>query len=154
MAGNEILTMFVGNVTADPELRHTPQKVAVLNMRIASTPRVFDRDAEEHKDGKTTFIDLTLWRNHAENAAASLSKGSNVMGWGFLRQDDWEDDDGNKRTKHFIEVTEIGPSLQWATAEVTKAGVGKKATNSGGKPAAKAKPAPQAAVASNKDDEF
>lgn len=144
MAGNEIQTQFIGNLTADPEVKHLANNIAVLNVRIAATPRVFDRDAGEYKDGETTFIKLTAWRNLAENIAASLKKGNRVIGWGTLKQDEWTDDDGVKRTVHYIDVDEIGPSLQWATADVAQVKGGSKA-----KPVSAPEAEPEAAPAAN-----
>lgn len=121
MAGETIVTV-VGNLTADPELRWTQSGAAVASFTIASTPRVFDRDSGQWKDGEALFMRCSLWRDAASNAADSLRKGMRVIAQGRLQQRSWEDrDSGARRTVIEMQVDEIGPSLRYATAEVTKA---------------------------------
>ncbi len=119
MAGETIITV-VGNLTADPELRYTQSGLAVANFTIASTPRTFDRQANEWKDGEALFLRASCWREFAEHVASSLTKGSRVIATGRLKQRSYDDRDGNKRTAIELEVDEIGPSLRYATAQVTR----------------------------------
>ncbi|GHF21534.1 single-stranded DNA-binding protein [Pseudolysinimonas yzui] len=120
MAGETIITV-VGNLTADPELRYTQNGLAVANFTIASTPRTFDRQANDWKDGEALFLRASCWREFAEHVAGSLTKGSRVVATGRLKQRSYDDRDGNKRTAIELEVDEIGPSLRYATAQVTRA---------------------------------
>lgn len=120
MAGETIITV-VGNLTADPELRYTQGGLAVANFTIASTPRTFDRQANDWKDGEALFLRASCWREFAEHVAGSLTKGSRVVATGRLKQRNYDDRDGNKRTAIELEVDEIGPSLRYATAQVTRA---------------------------------
>lgn len=119
MAGETIITV-VGNLTADPELRYTQSGLAVANFTIASTPRTFDRQANEWKDGEALFLRASCWREFAEHVASSLTKGSRVIATGRLKQRSYDDRDGNRRTAIELEVDEIGPSLRYATAQVTR----------------------------------
>lgn len=119
MAGETTLTV-VGNLTNDPELRYTPSGAAVANFTIASTPRHFDRDAGEWKDGDALFMRCSVWRDSAENVAETLQKGARVIASGRLRQRSYETKEGEKRMVMELEVDEIGPSLKYATASVTK----------------------------------
>lgn len=119
MAGETTVTV-VGNLTADPELRYTPQGVAVANFTIASTPRVFDRQANEWRDGDTLFLRAAIWRDYAEHVGSSLTKGQRVIAQGRLKQRSYETREGEKRTVVELEVEEIGPSLRYATAQVTR----------------------------------
>ncbi|MCD2119517.1 MULTISPECIES: single-stranded DNA-binding protein [Rhodococcus] len=123
MAGDTVITV-VGNLTADPELRFTPAGAAVANFTVASTPRVFDRQSNEWKDGEALFLRCNIWREAAENVAESLTRGSRVIVQGRLKQRSYETREGEKRTVVELEVDEIGPSLRYATAKVTKAGRG------------------------------
>ena len=123
MAGETIITV-VGNLTADPELRFTPSGSAVANFTIASTPRTFDRQSNEWKDGETLFLRASIWREAAENVAESLTRGSRVIVSGRLKQRSFDTKEGEKRTVIELEVDEIGPSLRYATAKVTKASRG------------------------------
>lgn len=123
MAGETIITV-VGNLTADPELRYTQTGLAVANFTIASTPRIFDRASNEWKDGEALFLRASCWREFAEHVAGSLTKGSRVIATGRLKQRSYDDRDGNKRTTIELEVDEIGPSLRYATAQVTRASGG------------------------------
>ena len=119
MAGETIITV-VGNLTADPELRYTQNGLAVANFTIASTPRAFDRQSNEWKDGEALFLRASVWREFAEHVAQSLQKGSRVIAQGRLRQRSFETKEGEKRTAIELEVDEIGPSLRYATAQVTR----------------------------------
>ena len=120
MAGDTIITV-VGNLTADPELRFTPSGAAVANFTVASTPRIFDRQSNEWKDGEALFLRCNIWREAAENVAESLTRGSRVIVQGRLKQRSFETREGEKRTVVELEVDEIGPSLRYATAKVNKA---------------------------------
>jgi single-strand DNA-binding protein len=120
VAGDTILTV-VGNLTADPELRFTPSGAAVANFTVASTPRIFDRQSNEWKDGDALFMRCSIWREAAENVAESLTRGSRVIVQGRLKQRSYETREGEKRTVVELEVEEIGPSLKYATAKVNKA---------------------------------
>jgi len=119
MAGEVIITV-VGNIVAEPELRFTPSGAAVANFTIASTPRTLDRQTNEWKDGEPLFLRCSLWRQAGENAAESLTRGMRVIATGALKQRSYEKD-GQKRTVVELDVEEIGPSLKYATAKVTKA---------------------------------
>ncbi len=119
MAGETVITV-VGNLTDDPELRFTPSGAAVANFTVASTPRTFDRNSNEWKDGDALFLRCSVWRQAAENVAESLHRGARVVVQGRLRQRSYETKEGEKRTVVELEVDEIGPSLRYATAKVTK----------------------------------
>ncbi len=123
MAGETIITV-VGNLTADPELRYTQSGLAVANFTIASTPRSFDRASNEWKDGEALFLRASVWREFAEHVASSLTKGSRVIAQGRLKQRSYETKEGEKRTTIELEVDEIGPSLRYATAQVTRSSGG------------------------------
>jgi single-strand DNA-binding protein len=120
VAGETVITV-VGNLTSDPELRYTQNGLAVANFTIASTPRTFDRASNEWKDGEALFLRASVWREFAEHVAASLTKGSRVMAQGRLKQRSYETKEGEKRTSMELEIDEIGPSLRYATAQVTRA---------------------------------
>jgi len=120
VAGETTITV-VGNLTADPELRFTPSGAAVANFTVASTPRTFDRQSNEWKDGEALFLRCNIWREAAENVAESLTRGSRVIVTGRLKQRSFETREGEKRTVFELEVDEIGPSLRYATAKVNKA---------------------------------
>lgn len=120
MAGETIITV-VGNLTADPELRYTQNGLPVANFTIASTPRTFDRQANEFKDGEALFLRCSVWREFAEHVAGSLTKGSRVIATGRLRQRTYQDREDQNRTAIELEIDEIGPSLRYATATVTRA---------------------------------
>ncbi|WP_139061897.1 single-stranded DNA-binding protein, partial [Tsukamurella pulmonis] len=111
MANDTTLTV-IGNLTADPELRFTPSGVAVANFTIASTPRTFDKNTNEWKDGDALFLRCNLWREFAEHVADSLTKGTRVIASGRLKQRSYDDRDGQRRTIVELEVEEIGPSLR------------------------------------------
>jgi single-strand DNA-binding protein len=119
MAGETPITV-VGNLTADPELRFTPSGAAVANFTVASTPRTFDKQANEWKDGEALFLNCSVWRQAAENAAESLQRGMRVIVQGRLKARSYETREGEKRTVFEIDVDEVGPSLKYATAKVTK----------------------------------
>ncbi|BDT93435.1 MULTISPECIES: single-stranded DNA-binding protein [Nocardia] len=119
MAGDTVITV-IGNLTADPELRFTPAGQAVANFTVASTPRVFDRNSNEWKDGEALFLRCNIWREAAENVAESLTRGSRVIVSGRLKQRSYETREGEKRTVVELEVDEVGPSLRYATAKVNK----------------------------------
>ena len=119
MAGDTVITV-IGNLTADPELRFTPAGAAVANFTVASTPRMFDRNTNEWKDGEALFLRCNIWREAAENVAESLTRGSRVIVSGRLKQRSFETREGEKRTVVELEVDEVGPSLRYATAKVNK----------------------------------
>ena len=119
MAGETVITV-IGNLTSDPELRFTPSGAAVANFTVASTPRTFDRQSQEWKDGEALFLRCNVWRQAAENVAESLTRGMRVMVSGRLRQRSFETREGEKRTVVELEVDEVGPSLRYATAKVNK----------------------------------
>jgi single-strand DNA-binding protein len=119
MAGETIITV-VGNLTSDPELRYTQNGLAVANFTIASTPRTFDKASNDWKDGDALFLRASVWRDFAEHVAGSLTKGSRVVATGRLRQRSYETKEGEKRTSIELEIDEIGPSLRYATAQVTR----------------------------------
>ncbi|KIQ11028.1 single-stranded DNA-binding protein [Rhodococcus sp. Leaf7] len=133
MAGETVITV-VGNLTADPELRFTPAGAAVANFTVASTPRTFDRQSNEWKDGDALFMRCNIWREAAENVAESLTRGARVVVTGRLKQRSYETREGEKRTVVELEVDEVGPSLKYATAKVNKVsrGGGGGGGNSGG----------------------
>jgi single-strand DNA-binding protein len=120
MAGETVITV-VGNLVDDPELRFTPSGAAVANFRIASTPRSFNRQTNEWEDGEALFLSCAVWRQAAENVAESLTRGMRVVVQGRLKARSYETREGEKRTVFEIEVEEVGPSLKFATAKVTRA---------------------------------
>ena len=119
MAGDTQITV-VGNLVSDPELRYTPTGVAVANFRMASTPRTFDRQSNEWKDGDWLFLTCNVWRQAAENVAECLQRGMRVVVMGRLHQRSYETREGEKRTVFEVEVEDVGPSLRNASAKVTK----------------------------------
>jgi single-strand DNA-binding protein len=119
MAGDTILTV-IGNLTADPELRFTPSGAAVANFTVASTPRTFDRQSNEWKDGETLFLRCSVWREAAENVAESLQKGMRVIVQGRLKSRSYDTKEGERRTVTELDVDEIGPSLRYASAKVNR----------------------------------
>ncbi|GAA1303663.1 MAG: single-stranded DNA-binding protein [Brachybacterium tyrofermentans] len=119
MANDTVITV-IGNLTADPELRFTQSGIAVASFTIASTPRTFDRQANEWKDGEALFLRCSIWRDAAENVAESLEKGSRVVAQGRLKQRSFTDREGNNRTSIELDVDEVGPSLKYATAKANK----------------------------------
>lgn len=135
MAGETVITI-IGNLTADPELRFTPNGAAVASFTVASTPRTFDRQAGEWRDGETLFMRCSVWREMAENVAETLHKGQRVIVNGRLTQRSFETREGEKRTVVEMQVEEVGPSLRYATAQITRTqrggGGGGGGYNSGG----------------------
>ena len=117
---NETQITLIGNLTADPELRFTPSGAAVANFTVASTPRSFDRQAGEWKDGEPMFLNCHVWREAAENVAESLTKGIRVVVQGRLKSRSYETREGDRRTVFEVDVDEVGPSLRYATAKVTR----------------------------------
>ena len=160
MANDTIITV-IGNLTADPELRFTQSGVAVAGFTIASTPRTFDRQSNEWKDGEALFMRCSIWRDAAENVASSLEKGTRVVAQGRLKQRSFTDREGQNRTSIELDVDEIGPSMKYATADVTKVKKGE-GGKGGGKPSDKSeskgeskgesKPASKESVESGSDD--
>lgn len=120
MAGETVITV-AGNLTDDPELRFTPAGAAVANFRVASTPRTYDKQAGEWRDGESLFLTCSAWRQTAENVAETLTRGARVIVQGRLKQRSYEDREGIKRTVYELDVDDVGPSLKNATATVTKA---------------------------------
>ena len=129
MAGDTTITL-VGNLTDDPDLRFTPSGAAVANFTVASTPRFFDKQTNEWKDSEALFLRCSIWRQAAENVAETLQRGARVIVTGRLKQRSYETREGEKRTTFEVEVEEIGPSLKYATAKVTK--TSRSGGNSGG----------------------
>ncbi|MHA7191881.1 single-stranded DNA-binding protein [Arthrobacter sp. MDT2-16] len=127
MAGETVITV-IGNLTADPELRFTPSGSAVANFTIASTPRTFDRQSNDWKDGETLFLRCNVWRESAENVAETLTKGTRVIAQGRLKSRSYDTKEGEKRTVMELEVDEVGPSLRYASAKVART----QRSNSGG----------------------
>ena len=123
MAGEPVITL-IGNLTADPELRFTPSGTAVASFTIASTPRTFDRQANEWKDGEPLFMRCSVWKEAAENVAETLTKGMRVIAEGRLRARSYDTKEGERRTVMELEVDEIGPSLRYASAKVTRSSRG------------------------------
>jgi single-strand DNA-binding protein len=119
VAGDTVITV-IGNLTADPELRFTPSGAAVANFTVASTPRTFDKNSGEWKDGEALFLRCNIWRQAAENVAETLTRGARVIVSGRLKQRSYETREGEKRTVVELEVDEVGPSLKYATAKVNK----------------------------------
>lgn len=116
----DTIITVVGNLTADPELRFTGSGAPVANFTIASTPRSYDKTRQEFVDGEPLFLRCSIWRDAAENVTESLAKGARVVAQGKLKQRTWETREGEKRTVVELEVDEIGPSLRYATAQVTR----------------------------------
>jgi single-strand DNA-binding protein len=136
MAGETVITV-IGNLTNDPELRFTPSGAAVASFTVASTPRTLDRESGQWKDGDPLFLRCSVWRQYAENVAESLTKGMQVMVQGRLKQRSYETREGEKRTVVELDVDDVGPTLRFSTAKVTKAqrgsgGGGGYSGNSGG----------------------
>ncbi|GAB3995696.1 hypothetical protein GCM10029992_13650 [Glycomyces albus] len=123
MAGETVITV-IGNLVDDPELRYTPSGAAVAKFRVASTPRTFDRESGQWKDGEAMFLTCSVWRQYAENVAESLSRGSRVIVQGKLKQRSYETREGEKRTVYELDVEEVGPALRFATAKINKSGGG------------------------------
>jgi single-strand DNA-binding protein len=120
MAGETQITL-VGNVIADPELRFTPSGAAVANFRMASTPRTFDKQTNEWKDGEALFLTVNVWRQQAEQVAESVTKGVRVVVVGALKSRTYDTKEGEKRTVFEVEAEDVAVSLKFATAKVTRA---------------------------------
>lgn len=121
---NETTLAIIGNLTADPDLRFTPSGAAVANFTVAATPRTYDKDSREWKDGDALFMRCSVWKEQAENVAESLTKGCRVMVSGRLKQRSYDDRDGNRRTVVELDVEEIGASLRYAVAKPVRAARG------------------------------
>ena len=135
MAAGDITVTVVGNLTNDPELRFTPSGAAVASFTVASSSRVLDKATNEWKDGDTTYLRCSVWRQYAENVAESLTKGTRVIVTGRLRQRSYETREGEKRTVMEIDVDDVGPALRYATAKVNRvqrSGGGFSGDNGGG----------------------
>jgi single-strand DNA-binding protein len=120
MAAGDTQITVIGNLTRDPELRYTPTGQAVASFTVASTPRFLDKNTNEWKDGDSLFLNCSVWRQAAENVAESLQRGMRVVVSGRLKQRSYETKEGEKRTVVEVEVDEVGPSLRYASAKVTK----------------------------------
>ena len=120
MAQGDVTVTVIGNLTSDPELRFTPNGLAVASFTVASTTRILDKTSNEWKDGDSLFLACNIWRQAAENVAESLTRGMRVIVTGRLKQRSYETKEGEKRTVYEVEVDEVGPSLRNATAKVTK----------------------------------
>lgn len=131
MAGETQITL-IGNLTSDPNLRFTPSGAPVANFRVASTPRTFDRQTNEWRDGEALFVDCAVWRQYAENVAESLTKGMRVIVHGRLKARSYETREGEKRTAWEVDVDEVGPALRYATAQVTRTSGGGGGYSGGG----------------------
>ncbi|GAB3659052.1 single-stranded DNA-binding protein [Glycomyces tarimensis] len=123
MAGETVITV-IGNLVDDPELRYTPSGAAVAKFRIASTPRTFDRESGQWRDGEALFLTCSVWRQYAENVAESLSRGTRVIVQGKLKQRSFDTREGEKRTVYELDVEEVGPALRFATAKINKSSGG------------------------------
>ncbi len=131
MAGETPITI-VGNLVSDPELRFTPSGAAVTNFTVASTARVYDKQSQQWQDGDPLFLRCTIWRDPAENIAESLQKGQRVIVTGVLKQRQFETREGEKRSSYEIEAEEVGPSLRYATAKVSRSNRGGSQSGGGG----------------------
>lgn len=151
MAGETVITV-VGNLTDDPELRFTASGAAVANFTVASTPRFFDKNTNDWKDGDALFLRCSIWRQAAENVAETLTKGARVIVQGRLKQRSYETREGEKRTVYELDVDEVGPSLKYATAKVAKVSRGGGGGFGGGAPSSAPADDPWAS-ASPADDE-
>lgn len=125
MAGETLITI-IGNLVDDPELRYTPNGDAVANFRVASTPRVYDRESAEWSDGESMFLTCTVWRTYAENVAQSLNRGNRVIVYGRLKQRSYENREGENRTVYEIDVEDVGPALRFNTATLTRGNAAEK----------------------------
>jgi len=131
MAGETVITV-IGNLTADPELRTIGSGASVASFTIASTPRTFNRQSGQWEDGQALFMRCSAWRELADHCAQSLTKGMRVIAQGRLQQRSYQANDGTNRTVVEMQVDEIGPSLRYATAQVTRQGSGFSGGNRGG----------------------
>ena len=153
MAGETIITV-IGNLTGDPELRFTPSGAAVANFTVASTPRTFDKTKNEFVDADTLFMKCSIWREAAENVTESLTKGTRVIASGRLVQRSYETTAGEKRTVIELQVDEIGPSLRYASAKVTRAQRSSGGQNGGGQQGGQASKTRDPWTTSNNNDEI
>lgn len=153
MANDTVITV-IGNLTGDPNLRYTTSGAAVVDFTVASTPRTFDRNSNQWKDGDTLFLRCSAWREYAENIAESLTKGTRVIVQGRLVQRSYTPrDGGEQRTVVELQVDEVGPALRYAKAQITRTprqgggnfSGGGNSGGFGGQQAAPAQSAPQAA---------
>lgn len=151
---NETIITVIGNLTSDPELRFTPSGSAVANFTIASTPKTFDKQAGEFKDGETLFLRASVWREAAENVAESLAKGMRVVAQGRLKQRSYDTKEGENRTVIELEVDEIGPSLRFASAKVNRTNRSTNAGNQGSAPAQDPWAAPVGNQSANSEPPF
>lgn len=110
----------VGNLVADPELRFTQSGAAVANFRIASTPRRYNNQTQQWEDGEALFLSCTAWNQLAQNVAESLAKGMQVIVTGKLKQRAYQNKRGEDRISFEVDLDAVGPSLAWATAQVTR----------------------------------
>jgi single-strand DNA-binding protein len=149
--GNQVT--LVGNLTDDPELRYTPTGVPVANFTVAINRRQRDPVTNEWKDGETSFIRCNVWRQQAENAAESLTKGTRAIVVGRLRQRSWETQEGQKRSVTEVEVENVGPSLEWATTAVTKTPRSDSSSSGGGEAAFASASAPSSSGNGAPNDE-
>lgn len=140
MALGDVQVTFIGNLTADPELRFTPSGAAVANFTVACTPRTLDKNTNEWKDGETTFLRCQVWRQYAENVAESLTRGTRVIVTGRLKQRNYETKEGEKRTAIEVDVDDIGPVLRNAKVKVERNSGGGASFGSGSAPAAQDDP--------------
>jgi len=131
MAGETVITV-IGNLTNDPELRFTPSGAAVASFTVASTPRMLDKESGQWKDGDPLFLRCSVWRQYAENVAESLTKGMQVMVQGRLKQRSYETREGEKRTVVELDVDDVGPTLRFSTAKITKSQRGSGGGGGGG----------------------
>ena len=120
MAQGDTTITIIGNLTGDPELKYTPSGKPVTDMRIASTPRVYDKATNKWVDGDGLFLTCNIWGEMALNAAETLTKGMRVIVQGTLSQRSYENRNGEKRTVYEVRVDEVGPSLKFATAQVRR----------------------------------
>lgn len=132
MAQGDTPITVVGNLVADPELRFTPTGLAVANFRIASTPRVYNRESGQWEDGEALFLTCNVWREAAENVAESLTKGMRVIVNGRLKQRSYQNREGENRTVFEVEADEVGPSLKYASASVNRNSRDGNSSHSGG----------------------
>ena len=121
MSAGDTTVTITGNLTADPELRYTGAGTAVAAFTVAASRRVYDQGSGQWKDGDTLFLRCSAWRDLADHAAETLTKGMRVIVTGRLRQRQYETPDGDKRTVYEVEADDVGPSLKWATATIAKA---------------------------------
>ena len=147
---NETTLTIIGNLTAEPELRFTPSGAALVKFTVASTPRLFDQNTNQWRDGEPLFMSCSAWRDMAENIAESLSKGARVVVTGRLRLSRWETPEGEKRQAFQLDVEDVGASLKYARAKVMKL---TRQTAPGSGPAAAATPDDPWAGTGNADPE-